>query len=107
MTILEKQKEIVAEFSKLKEWEDRYKLIIEKGKTLPKLEEKYYDDKYKVKGCQSSVWMHASLNENKINFIADSDALIVKGLIALLLQTYSGHTPEDVMQTPPKFLEEL
>ena len=69
MTILEKQNEIVKEFSKIKDWEDRYKLIIKMGKDLPKLDAKLYDDKYKVKGCQSSVWMHASKIEGKIYLI--------------------------------------
>ncbi len=107
MTILEKQNEIVAEFYKIKEWEDHYKLIIEKGKKLPELEKNFYNDRYKVKGCQSSVWMHATFQVGKIFFVADSDALIVKGLIALLLKTYSGHSPDEIIQTPPKFLEDL
>jgi cysteine desulfuration protein SufE len=107
MTILEKQSEIVKEFSKIEQWEDRYKLIIQMGKKLPEFPKEFQNEKFKVKGCQSTVYMHAKKEDNKIYFIADSDAAIVKGLIALLLQTYSGHSPEEIMQTPPKFLEEL
>lgn len=106
-TISDKQKEIVAEFSSFKDWEERYKKIIDLGKGLPTLSDEFYNDKYKVQGCQSSVWMHASKQSGKIIYIADSDALIVKGLIALLLLVYSGHSPDEIMQTPPHFLEEL
>lgn len=107
MTVLEKQNQIVNEFSKIESWEDRYKLLIKKGKALPELPSEIQTDKYKVKGCQSNVWMHARKENGKIVFVANSDASIVKGLIALLLDVYSGHTPEDVMTIPPKFIEEL
>lgn len=107
MNITEKQNEIVKEFSKIPAWEDRYKLLIKKGKDLPKLDPEIQTDKYKVKGCQSSVWIHARKENGKIFYVADSDTQIVKGLVALLLHVYSGHTPEEIMQTPPTFLEEI
>ena len=78
------------------------------GKELPPLPEDYYDSKFLVKGCQSQVWLHASLNENGEMIIqADSDALIVKGLVALLIKVYSGLTPDKILKQPPQFIEEL
>ncbi len=107
MTIQDKQKRIVDEFSKIDAWEDRYKLLIQKGKALPPLPAEIQIEKYKVKGCQSNVWMHARKDNGKIIFVASSDAMIVQGLIALLLEVYSGHTPEDIMTTPAKFIEDI
>lgn len=106
MTILELQKSIVEEFSRFTNWEDKYAHLIEMGKSCH-IEDKYKTDSYKVKGCQSSVWMFAEYKEGRIYFYADSDAAIVKGLVSLLLKVYSGQPAEDIIHTPPDFLEEL
>ncbi len=105
---LQKQREIVEEFQQMGGWEDRYKHIIKVGKDLPKLSEDLYQEKFLVKGCQSQVWLHAQLNEQgQMILQADSDAMIVKGLVSLLLRAYSGLTPKEVLAAPPTFIEEL
>lgn len=103
-----RQESIVAEFQKIQGWEDRYKKIIQIGKELPPFPGELYQDKFLVKGCQSQVWMHASVDEQGQMFIqADSDALIVKGLVALLLKVYSGLKPQEILKSPPIFIEKL
>jgi cysteine desulfuration protein SufE len=106
MNIQELQQSIVKEFSQFENWENKYSHLIEIGKNCH-IDDKYKTDQYKVKGCQSSVWMFAEIKDGKIYFYADSDAAIVRGLVALLLKVYSGRTPEEVIHTPPDFLEEL
>ena len=106
--IQQRQQKLVEEFSKLQNWEERYKKVIEIGKTLPKLPSDYYNEKFLVKGCQSQVWLHAQLAENgQVQLFADSDAMIVKGLVAILLQVYSEAEPDDILSSPPTFIEEL
>lgn len=96
------------EFESLGDWEDRYKKIIQLGKNLPDLPESERTEEAKVKGCQSQVWLHADLTpEGRLVFRGDSDALLVKGLVALLLGIYSGSTPEEILKTPPDFLKKL
>ena len=95
------------EFSSCGSWEDRYKKVIDLGKKLPELAEEHKIEKNKVKGCQSQVWLVASLDEGKIQLSADSDAVIVKGLIALLLEVYSGLKPDEVLGSSPEFLADL
>jgi cysteine desulfuration protein SufE len=107
MTIQERQKQVVAEFAGIQDWEGRYQKIIEIGKKLPELAEAKKLEDYKVKGCQSQVWMHAKLEDGKIVFEADSDALIVRGLVALLLRVYSGSSPKEVLETPPDFIKDI
>ena len=108
MNIQERQKTLIAEFSKFSDWEDRYKKIIDLGKTLPGMPENLKTEQNIVKGCQSQVWLHANLNpEGKIIFAGDSDALLVRGLVGILLHIYSGATPAEVLSTPPDFLKEL
>lgn len=107
-TVAERQKEIIAEFGSIKSWEERYKKVIDLGKTLEKLPEEFYDDKYLVKGCQSRVWLHAQKSpKGKVQLIADSDAMIVKGLVAILLKVYSNATADDILANPPQFISEL
>jgi len=107
-TLKERGDEIANEFAKLSSWEDRYKKIISLGKSLPDLPENLRTEDAKVKGCQSQVWLHAKLNDRgEIVFQGDSDALLVKGLVALLLNVYSGSTPEEIMTTPPDFLKTI
>lgn len=107
MTLAERQKQIVAEFQSLTDWEDRYKKLIELGKALPDLPEGKKSDDFKVKGCQSQVWMHARLEDGRVKFEADSDALLVRGLVALLLRVYSDATPAEILSTPPDFVKEI
>ncbi len=108
MNIQERQKTLIAEFSKLSEWEDRYKKIIELGKTLPEMSESLKIEQNIVKGCQSQVWLHAELSpEGNVRFQGDSDALLVRGLVGILLNIYSNATPAEILATPPDFLKEL
>jgi cysteine desulfuration protein SufE len=107
-TLLGRQDKIIAEFQSINGWEDRYKKIIEMGKALPELPENLKVEEAKVKGCQSQVWLHASLDASqRIVFQGDSDALIVRGLVALLLQVYSGSRPEEILASPPQFLKAI
>lgn len=108
LSMNEKIKKITTDFSKLENWEDKYKKIIEMGRSLPEMPEALKSEDNKVKGCQSQVWLHASLNNEKQMLIqGDSDALIVKGLVAVLLFVYSQEKPSDILQNPPDFIKEL
>ncbi|MBX3459389.1 MAG: SufE family protein [Planctomycetes bacterium] len=106
MTITQRQQAIVDEFKALPDWEDRYKRIIEYGRELPAMDPAHQIDKNKVKGCQSTVWLHAALQDGRVALQGDSDAMIVRGLIALLLKVYGGATPAEVIATPPDFINE-
>ena len=99
--------ELKSEFGQFSQWEDRYRHIIQKGKNLDPLNEEYRTEKNKVKGCQSQVWLNAELQEDKIKFQADSDAAIVRGIIATLLQIYDEATPQEVLTTKPTFLDDI
>jgi cysteine desulfuration protein SufE len=101
----QRQDSLIEEFAAIKDWEERYKKMIQMGKALPALPEALKTEEAKVKGCQSQVWLHAKLNEQgKVELQADSDALLVKGLVAVILKIYSGSTPTEILQTPPDFL---
>ncbi len=103
-----RQDRLQEEFSRLSSWEDRYKRLIELGKQLGDLPEELKTEDAKIRGCQSQVWLHASLNSaGEIVFRADSDALIVKGLIAVLLEVYSPATPQEILASPAQFLNDL
>ncbi len=106
-TITEIQDEIIDDFSLIDEWEDKYAYIIELGKKVPELSAEFKTDKNIIRGCQSKVWMVSKIENGKVIYHADSDAIIVKGLIALLLKTFSGHTPEAVLQTDAYFIEAI
>jgi cysteine desulfuration protein SufE len=103
----DRQKQIVAEFAGLSSWEDRYKKLIEIGRALPELPEATKTEDSKVKGCQSQVWMHARVEGGRVLFEGDSDALLVRGLVALLLRVYSDATPAEILNTPPDFVKEV
>ncbi len=106
--VAEKQKKLIADFSKLRSWEERYKHVIDLGKTLAELPAEYREDKFLVKGCQSRVWLHAQKNtRGEVQLYADSDAMIVKGLVAILVQVYSQATADDILSNPPTFIAEL
>ncbi len=107
MTIREKQSDLIKRFEDLSDWEEKYTQIIKLGRELPDLPEEYRVDKNKVEGCQSQVWMHAEFKDGRIYIHADSDAMIVKGLIAILVKVYSGHTPDEILSTPPDFLKKI
>lgn len=107
MNLLDRERAVVTEFAGLADWEERYKKLIEFGKALPELPDDKKLEDYKVKGCQSQVWMHAHLSDGRVVFEADSDALLVRGLVALLLRVYSGATPEEILNTPPDFIREI
>lgn len=106
-TIQETENEIIDEFSQLDSWEDKYEYIIELGKRLPLLEDQYKIDDNKVKGCQSSVWLVADEVKGSIYFKADSDAVIVKGLISMLIRVLSGHTPDEIIAARLGFIHQI
>lgn len=99
--------EIVDEFAFFDDWVQRYEYIIELGKNLPGLSDEMKDEAHKVPGCQSQVWFYATREDGRVRFDADSDAMIVRGLIALLLRVYSNRTPDEIIGTPPEFFEVL
>jgi len=107
MSINDRVSSLIEEFKEISNWEDKYKKIITMGKDLTPMAEEHKTEANKVKGCQSQVWIHAFLENDKIVFHADSDAAIVKGIIALLLKIYSDSTPEEVLATKPEFLAEI
>ncbi len=107
MTIAEIENEIVDEFSFFPDWTDKYEYIIELGKKLSGYPEDKRSDSYKVKGCQSSVWLVTDEDNGNIFFIADSDSTIVKGLIALLIRVLSGQSPDDIINAKLEFIEKI
>ncbi|MBC7537984.1 MAG: SufE family protein [Bacteriovorax sp.] len=96
-----------SDFKNFGEWEARYKHLIDLGKKMPPMKEEFKTEENKVKGCQSQVWLHAELIGDKVHFSADSDASIVKGIVALLVFVYSGSTPDEILMTKPTFLEDI
>ena len=107
MAIQERIDKLIKEFAELDNWENRYKVIIDKGRNLPLMEEKFKKEENLVKGCQSQVWLHGDIKEGKIRLYADSDAAITKGIVALLLFIYSGATPDQIISTRPDFIETI
>lgn len=105
MSIQETQQELIEEFEFLDDWMDRYKHIIDLGKSLPAFPEEWMSDEFKVRGCQSQVWLVPEYKDGRLTFHAASDAAIVSGLIAILLKLYSNRTPEEILATPPSFIE--
>jgi len=101
------QDRIVQEFNAIPNWEERYQKIIELGKRHPSIAESLKDEKWIVRGCQSTVWLHPDLKEGKIAFAAESNAMIVNGLIALLMRVYSNRTPDEILNTAPRFINEI
>lgn len=107
MTIKEIQDSIVEEFSMFDDWMDRYAMLIEMGKDCPMIDAQYRNDNYLINGCQSRVWLHAKMEEGKVYFSADSDAVITKGIINLLIKVLSGQKPSDIVAADMSFLDEI
>lgn len=107
MTINEMQDEVIAEFSDFDDWMDRYQLLIDLGNEQHPLDEKYKTDQNLIEGCQSRVWLQADEQDGKIIFQAESDALIVKGIIALLIKVLSGHTPDEILEADLYFIPQI
>lgn len=107
MTIEEVQQEIIEEFSVYEDWMDKYGYLIELGNELPELQQTEKTDEYLIKGCQSRVWLVPELRNGKIYFRGESDAVIVKGLVALLLRVSSGRTPKELMDSEMHFVDDL
>ncbi len=107
MTIKEIQDSIVEEFSMFDDWMDRYAMLIEMGKDCPMIDAQYRNDNYLINGCQSRVWLHAKMDDGKVYFSADSDAVITKGIINLLIKVLSGQTPKDIIGADMSFLDEI
>ena len=107
MDINEIQDQIIEEFGYFDNWSDKYEYIIELGKKLPVLDDEYKTEANKIKGCQSSVWLIGNLVDNKIVYKADSDSVIVKGLIALLVRALSGHTADQIIAADLYFIEKI
>lgn len=107
MTIAEIQSEIVDEFSLFDDWMQRYEYMIELGKSLPLIDDKYKTDDNIIKGCQSKVWVHAELDNDKLVFTADSDAIITKGIIAILIRVFSNQKPADIIEADTEFIDAI
>lgn len=101
------QQEIVDEFSVFEDWLDRYNYLIELGNDLEPIDPRYRTSEYLINGCQSKVWLHADLVDGKLQFAADSDALIVKGIVALLVRLMNGHTPAEILENELFFIDEI
>jgi len=107
IAIQERVNQLIEDFRRFEQWEDRYKHLIDLGKKMPGMSEDFRSEDFKIKGCQSQVWLGARLVGDKIHFEADSDASIVKGIVALLVYVYSEATPEEILNTKPTFLEDI
>ncbi|WP_396597450.1 SufE family protein [Dokdonia sp. R86516] len=106
-SIQEIQDEIVDEFSMFEDWMQRYEYMIDLGKSLPMIDEQFKTDDYIIKGCQSKVWVHADMKDGEIAFTADSDAIITKGIIAILIRAFSGQPPQAIIDADTSFIDEI
>ena len=106
-TINELQDEVIEEFSELDDWMDRYQLLIDLGNEQAPLDEQYKTEQNLIEGCQSRVWLQADYSDGLVHFQAESDALIVKGIISLLIQVVSGHTPDEILESDLYFIERI
>ena len=107
MTIKEIQEEIVDEFSMFDDWMQRYEYIIELGRSLPMIEENYKTEENLIKGCQSKVWVHAEEQNGNVVFTADSDAILTKGIIAVLVRSFSNQSPKAILEADTEFIDEI
>ncbi|MCK5135963.1 MAG: SufE family protein [Bacteroidales bacterium] len=107
MNLNETQKDIAEEFSVFEDWLDRYNYLIELGNDLPEIDPQYRTNEYLINGCQSKVWLHAELKDGKVEFKADSDAIIVKGIVALLVKVLNGRTPDEILENELHFIDDI
>ena len=106
-SIAHKQEELVSDFSFYEDWTDKYEHIINLGKELPPLSEEYKVENNLIKGCQSKVWLHADLEDGKLIFKADSDAIITKGLVSMIVGVFSGHSPQEILDADLNFIDRI
>ena len=106
-TMKETEEELIQEFEMFDDWMDKYNYIIELGKSLPLIDPQYKDDAHLIPGCQSQVWLHAEMNDGKLIFRADSDAIITKGIINLLIRVLSGHTPQEILDCDLAYIDKI
>ena len=106
-TIAQLQEEIVEEFAFFEDWMQRYEHMIALGRSLPEIDPQHKDDDHLIKGCQSKVWVHAALEDDKLVFTADSDAIITRGIIALLVRVFNHQKPADILEAPTDFIDEI
>ena len=107
MTTKEIEDLIIMEFSQLDDWLDKYNYIIDLGKSLKKIDENFKTDQYVITGCQSNVWLHADYKDGKILFTADSDAIITKGIVSLLICVLSDHTPDEILNASMEYIDKI
>jgi len=107
MTIKEIQEEIIDEFSMFEDWMERYEYIIELGKSLPLIDEQFKIDENLIVGCQSKVWLHSEIKNDKLKFTADSDAILTKGIVAILLRVFNNQKPKDILDAELYFIDEI
>lgn len=107
MTIKQVQDEIIDEFLMFDDWAERYEYIIDLGKSLPMIAEEYKTDTNLIRGCQSKVWLHAEQKGDKIEFTADSDAILTKGVIAIMIRVFSGQSSQDILNASTDFVDEI
>ena len=107
MTIKEIQEEIIAEFDMFEDWMERYEYIIDLGKSLPLIDEAFKTDDNLIKGCQSKVWLHSEVKDDNLVFTADSDAILTKGMVALLLRAFDNQKPADIIAADMSFIDEI
>lgn len=107
MTINEIQDELISDFEFFEDWMSKYEYIIQLGKELPLIDEAYKKDDYLIKGCQSRVWLHADHQDGRVIFTADSDAIITKGLVSLMVKVLSGHAPKDIAESDLYFIDKI
>lgn len=107
MEIAEVQKEIIEEFAGLGEWMERYNYLIDLGKSLPMIDQAFRNDDFLIRGCQSRVWLNAELRDGLIHYTADSDAIITKGIAALMVRVFTGHTPQEILNASLDFIDEI
>jgi cysteine desulfuration protein SufE len=107
MTINEKQDQLIEEFEFLTDWMDKYEYIIQQARELPVIDPAYKQDQFLIRGCQSKVWLYPELREGRLYFTADSDAIISKGLVSLIVQVLSGFTPEEIRKAELYFIDKI
>ena len=107
MTIAEIEQQVVSEFSLFDDWMDKYSYLIDMGRSLPVIDPLYKTDQYVITGCQSKVWLHAAFRDGLISFTADSDAIITKGIVNLLVRVLSGHTPDEILDADMDFVDKI